>query len=82
MTRSLVAIFAITCLCNAIRADDAPDWKVGVAAAVITPSQQPIWMAGYAGRTKPSDGVITDLQAKALVIEDRSEERRVGKECA
>ncbi len=59
-------------MCNAIRADETPDWKVGVAAAVITPSQQPIWMAGYAGRTKPSDGVITDLQAKALVIEDRT----------
>jgi neutral ceramidase len=45
------------------------DWKAGVASTVITPDQ-PMWMAGYAARTKPSEGKIHDLKAKALVLED------------
>jgi hypothetical protein len=47
----------------------APLWKAGAASAKITP-EGPMWMAGYAGRTKPSEGVELDLYAKALVIED------------
>ena len=31
-----------------------------------------MWMAGYAARTKPSEGVELDLYAKALVVEDRA----------
>ena len=46
-----------------------PVWKVGAASAKITP-EGPMWMAGYASRTKPSEGVELDLFAKALVIED------------
>ncbi|MBN1845585.1 MAG: neutral/alkaline non-lysosomal ceramidase N-terminal domain-containing protein [Sedimentisphaerales bacterium] len=45
------------------------DWKVGAASAVITPSE-PMWLAGYAARNKPSEGKIHDLRAKALAIED------------
>lgn len=41
-------------------AGDAAEWKAGVATVAITPSQ-PMWMAGYASRTKPSDGVLTEL---------------------
>lgn len=44
-------------------------WKAGVASAVITPTE-PMWMAGYAARNKPSEGKIHDLNAKALVLED------------
>src|SRR6202795_3025326 len=43
-------------------------WKAGVASIVITP-QEPMWMAGYGNRTKPSEGVLRDLKAKALVLE-------------
>ena len=43
--------------------------KAGLASVVITPSQ-PMWMAGYAARTKPSEGILHDLYAKALAIED------------
>lgn len=57
-------------------ADDTIEWKAGVATVVITPSQ-PMWMAGYASRTKPSDGVLTDLHAKALAIEDSTGSRAV-----
>ena len=42
-------------------------WQVGVAKAVITP-KKPIWMAGYAARKKPSQGIIHDLWAKALIL--------------
>ncbi len=43
--------------------------KAGIGRVDITP-QGPIWMSGYAGRTHPSEGVLGDLWAKALVIED------------
>ena len=49
----------------------AADLKVGVGRTVITP-QGPIWMSGYASRNHPSQGVIHDLWAKALAIEDPS----------
>ncbi len=45
------------------------EFKVGVARRDITPAL-PIWMSGYAIRTRPADGVIVDLWAKALAIED------------
>ena len=46
-----------------------PTWKAGVAKAVITP-KQPLWMAGYGGRTKPADGPLHDLYLRVLVLED------------
>jgi neutral ceramidase len=45
------------------------EWKAGTAKAKITPTE-PMWMAGYASRTKPSEGVTQDLFAKTLVLED------------
>src|SRR5262249_49148723 len=47
----------------------APVWKAGVAKVNITPDQL-MWMSGYASRTKPAEGKLTDLWAKALVLED------------
>ena len=44
-------------------------WKAGIARVVITP-QKPMWMAGYAARVKPSEGMLQDLWAKALYLED------------
>src|SRR5689334_4005955 len=54
----------------------ASDCKAGVATQTITPSQ-PIYLSGYANRTHPSDGVVHDLKAKALAIEDKSHGRLV-----
>jgi neutral ceramidase len=54
----------------------AADYKAGVATQVITPAQ-PIYLTGYANRTHPSDGVVLDLKAKALAIEDKSKGRLV-----
>ena len=44
-------------------------FKAGVARTLITP-QVPIRMSGYAARSKPSEGVLHDLWAKALALED------------
>ena len=51
-------------------------WKAGVARAVITP-EQPLWLAGYGGRTKPSEGKLHDLWIKALALEDAKGRRVV-----
>lgn len=47
----------------------AEGWKAGAASEIITPDE-PVWMAGYGGRTEPGGGKRTELFAKALVIED------------
>jgi neutral ceramidase len=56
----------------------SPDnvWKAGIARAIITP-QESIWLAGYASRTHPSDGVLTDLWAKVLAIQDSKGKKAV-----
>jgi neutral ceramidase len=48
----------------------AAEYKAGVARLDITPDQ-PIRLAGYGGRDKPSESVAMRLYAKALAIEDR-----------
>ena len=47
----------------------SPHWKAGVAKVSITP-EVPMWMAGYAARTRPAIGKLSDLWAKVLVLED------------
>ncbi|MDE2713675.1 MAG: neutral/alkaline non-lysosomal ceramidase N-terminal domain-containing protein [Verrucomicrobiota bacterium] len=54
----------------------AASWKAGTAKADITPNT-PIWMAGYGGRTKPSEGTLHPLWAKALALEDAKGNRAV-----
>lgn len=51
-------------------------WKAGISRAIITPST-PIWLAGYASRTHPSEGVLTDLWVKILAIEDAKGKKAV-----
>ena len=60
------------------RAESAPAnvYKAGFARAIITP-ENPVWMAGYAARTKPSEGKLHDLYAKAMAIEDARGRRLV-----
>ncbi|MCS7238048.1 MAG: neutral/alkaline non-lysosomal ceramidase N-terminal domain-containing protein [Thermoguttaceae bacterium] len=48
---------------------DPAVWKVGLARVDITPTE-PIWLAGYAARNKPSEGVLAPLFAKAMLLED------------
>jgi hypothetical protein len=54
----------------------ASDWKTGTGKVTITP-KEPVWMAGYASRTRPSEGAVHDLWAKALAIEDPSGRKAV-----
>ncbi|MFN9718697.1 MAG: neutral/alkaline non-lysosomal ceramidase N-terminal domain-containing protein [Planctomycetota bacterium] len=49
-------------------------WKAGAASVRITP-ETPVWMAGYASRTGPSEGVLLDLQASAVVLTDANHRR-------
>lgn len=70
--RTLLAA-ALVLPCSLLHGQNAnagqPAWQAGAAAAKITP-QKSMWMAGYASRTQPSQGVELDLYAKALVIRD------------
>jgi len=71
LTRINIAI-----CCLALTSVEAASWKAGTARVDITP-QKPIWMAGYGGRTKPSEGKIHSLWAKALALEDARGHRAV-----
>ncbi len=51
-------------------------WKAGAAKINITPDKL-MWMSGYGGRNHPAEGKLTDLWAKALVIEDEQGGRAV-----
>lgn len=64
-----LALLLVAFVLAAAPATESPAWKAGAAAAKITPVQ-PMWMAGYAARTKPSEGVELDLYAKAFVLTD------------
>ena len=52
-----------------LEAEEVLLWKSGAAKINITPDRY-IWMSGYGGRDKPADSKLTDLWAKAQVIED------------
>jgi len=65
---SLLCLLALTVSAPAQKPEPMA-WKAGAAGVKITP-QQMLWMAGYASRTKPAEGVEQDLFAKALVLED------------
>ena len=52
------------------------NWQAGLASEVITPNGS-MWMAGYASRTKPAEGKIHDLYAKAIALESPNKTRLV-----
>ena len=55
---------------------DAPVWQAGLAKRLITPAE-PMWLAGYAARTKPAEGKEHDLYVKVLVLQDAKGRRAV-----
>jgi hypothetical protein len=76
---------ALACWCAALscvtapafgKQPGAPSWKAGVAKIKITPAKL-MWMSGYGARDKPAEGKLTDLWAKALVLEDPGGRRAV-----
>lgn len=74
--KTLLAFACTLALASSLTAADAPAYKAGVATVVITPKEA-VWMAGYAGRTKPAEGKVHDLHAKALCLEDAAGKRLV-----
>ncbi len=68
-------LFLAAAALGSVSAADSP-WKAGVAKVAVTPVE-PMWMAGYASRTRPADGKLTELWAKALVLEDQDGNRGV-----
>jgi neutral ceramidase len=78
---SLLAVVSITVIGHGWSfADDSADnsagWRAGVARRCITPPEL-MWMSGYASRNRPAEGTLTDLWAKALVLEDPAGRRHV-----
>lgn len=69
---SVILFLTMSGLCADLPGD--PDelttgWKAGVAKVNITPEQS-MWLAGYGARTRPSEGTLHGLWAKALAFED------------
>lgn len=76
MIRTTFAILLFTALSSQFGAVADAAWKAGVAKVVITPDTY-MAMSGYGGRDAPADGKLTDLWAKAAVLEDASGHRGV-----
>ena len=66
-------IVVFCCLSTAARAES---WQAGAAKINITPEEY-ICMSGYGGRDEPANGKVTDLWAKAVVIDDPQGRRGV-----
>lgn len=54
-------------------AADAP-FRAGAAKILITP-ETPMWMAGYGSRNHPAEGKVTELYAKALLLEGKEKQK-------
>jgi neutral ceramidase len=77
--KKLLIIATFICLINPLHIsgqDVKAGWKAGVARVIITPREN-MWMAGYASRTKPAEGKLHDLWAKALFLEDKDGNRAI-----
>lgn len=73
----LMLINAMLIGCTVWSATADAGWQAGVATANITPAHS-MWMSGYGGRDHPSEGKLTDLWAKALVLQDGDGDRVVS----
>ncbi len=82
MKRSLPLWSSIVfCLCCRLGSfeparGEEPAFRAGVAVRDITPEGH-IWLAGYAGRNRPSEKVDGNLVVQALALEDRAGEKVV-----
>ena len=65
----ILLLFCVICIPNYSLSENKI--KIGVSAIDITPKES-IWLNGYGGRTKPSDGVTQPIYAKAIAFEDES----------
>ncbi|MCS7314625.1 MAG: neutral/alkaline non-lysosomal ceramidase N-terminal domain-containing protein [Bryobacterales bacterium] len=60
---------ALALLTGAAAPAGPADFRAGIGRVKITP-QEPIWLSGYAARTRPSEGAVHDLWVRALALED------------
>jgi putative membrane-bound dehydrogenase-like protein len=70
--RSLVifsALFMAACTLT-VNADE-PAWQAGIAKVDITPTE-PVRMAGYGNRNRPSEGVDSPLSVRCIVLRHHS----------
>jgi neutral ceramidase len=63
----LLCVLLVAALAGIVRAD-RPTWKAGLAKTDITPAKS-MWLAGYGGRDRPSEGTLHRLWLKVLVLE-------------
>ena len=76
MIRCHTTCLAFVLLYLIVSASAHAGWKAGAAKINITPDEYML-MAGYGGRDDPANAKLTDLWAKALVLEDERGERAV-----
>lgn len=67
-----IALLHISLVCGAATGA----WQAGVARVDITP-EEPMWLAGYAGRDHEAEGALHPLWVKALALEDAQGNRAV-----
>lgn len=73
----VLACWLLVCgFCVTVVAADSNGWRAGLGDVVVTPEQS-MWLAGFAGRTKPAEGTLSDLHAKSLALEDAEGHRCV-----
>ncbi len=58
----------VVLLCATVCGAEEKLWRAGTARTDITPAQG-LWMAGYAARTRPAEGVLHPLWVKALALQ-------------
>ncbi len=61
---------------SSLDAEEPLSWRAAAGSVVITP-EKPMWMAGYAARTGPSEGTEQDLFAKVLILQDDQKRQAV-----
>jgi hypothetical protein len=71
----VIVVTAVAFAAGAFAAEEPP-LEVGIAVRDITPDG-PIWLAGYAGRKRPSEKVDSPLVAQAFALKSSSGERLV-----
>lgn len=73
-----ILLIGLSCLWGSVSAARAAQakWQAGVASVKVTPTE-PMYMAGYASRKTPSEGALSDLMVKVLVLQDEQGKRAV-----
>src|SRR4051812_14527615 len=75
---SLSASVVVACIVLFISDASAQEseWSVGLSAVKITP-RNPVRLAGYAARIKPSESTEQDIFATAMALQDAQNHRAV-----